>query len=213
MGLTDDQWILLSQSYNSYYSCFIQLANDYSYCLLGTLLAKVKGKLVQDDINRYMNNSISCQEAKITKTKYENLQPEIAKNSSRMWETIGLIQVLFPDVPVKIDELINQIKEIDKKFADLEMKIKSDEKIKLNFVDEFEEKYSGAIVPQERDLNNWSKEKLKVIENWSDEKESNLKVLIDELEKPIDHLLDEMLKVLKDERSVPDVMGGHPIIF
>ncbi len=130
-----------------------------------------------------------------------------------MWETIGLIQVLFPDVPVKIDELINQIKEIDKKFADLEMKIKSDEKIKLNFVDEFEEKYSGAIVPQERDLNNWSKEKLKVIENWSDEKESNLKVLIDELEKPIDHLLDEMLKVLKDERSVPDVMGGHPIIF
>ena len=208
--------ILLLQSYISYYIAFIQSQRADSYCTLETLCGKEEGNIGQDDINQYIRDSVSCQEAMKMKTKYENLQLEIAKNECTLWETIGQIQFLFPDAVIEIDELIRKIKSVDEKFVNFEKEIKEDKKTKFDFINQHKDKYYrgvelnyyGSCVghfvdsrPTKDELDKWSNAKSKELEDWYREKESKLIMLINELEEPIDQLLSELLKIIKEKRS------------
>lgn len=208
--------ILLLQSYISYYIAFIQSQQADSYCTLETLCGKEEGNISQDDINQYIRDSVSCQEAMKMKTKYENLQLEIAKNECSLWETIGRIQVLFPGAAIEIDDLISNIKIICEKFLVLEMEIKDDKKNKFDFINQHKDKYycgselnyhgyrAGHFVdsrPTKNELDEWSNAKSKELVDWYREKESKLIMLINELEEPIDKLLGELLKIINDKRT------------
>lgn len=226
--------ILFLQSYSSYYSAFIQSQLYDSYCSLETVLGKEERIMSQDDTNKYITGSVSCQETIKMKTRSENMELEIAKNISSLWETIGRIQVLFPDAAIKvpIDELTSKLETIDEKFSKFSKQIVDEKNNKFDFINQHVDKYYLGSAPKvavyphfpgkenfvdsrpaKNELDVWSKAKSEELKKWGKEKVSELEMLIKELKDTIDKFLGELLKIINGERTEPAGMMGPIAIF
>jgi len=144
-----------------------------------------------------------CQESIQSKRWAQNIELKLAENISPMWETIGRMYLLFP-ATTEIDELVNQIRQIEKKFEDFGNDMTKDP------ISNVKTEYS-TVSFSDINFESWLYTKQNELRDWYNNKYSRSKELTDELETSIDELLNALKYEIQKNNQLPDVMGGHPI--
>jgi hypothetical protein len=152
---------LTSQLYKSYFEAFIQ-SEYYNY--LGMLPGPGQ---TNPEKKSYLS---------------EDLALEKAKSNQSLFETIGLIQILFPSTN-ELDELIKPLLDIDKKFKFTQYRTQG-----IREEEEFQDVRYGTD-PDE--LHSWRVDTIEKLEE-------TVKL---EIENPIDKLLDHLKRDIHKERT------------
>lgn len=171
----------LTQSTSSFFISNIQIAY-YNYVHdLNSIYYQLKGRTFQEASQAVSDASIFKLAQDEIRDNKELLQ-EIAKERKRLWETIGLIQILFP----KTDELARLIKQFEEIEENLENFLKRIGEEGNNIKKDLDKDEPLISLKPEQ----WYKAKNKQITDWRDTKMAETADLIEDLDSSLGNLID-----------------------